>query len=52
MNDDNIYIILDVLSREYPYTYYLEMKTDRIRTDTDDIIFVFVFLVGFGSEYG
>jgi len=28
------------------------MKTDRIRTDIIDIIFVFVFLVEFGFEYG
>jgi hypothetical protein len=27
------------------------MKTDRIRTDITDIIFVFIFLVGFGFEY-
>jgi len=30
----------------------LQMKTDRIRTDITDIIFVFIFLVGFGFEYG
>ena len=28
------------------------MKTDRIRTDITDIIFVFIFLVGIGFEYG
>jgi len=28
------------------------MKTDRIRTDITDMIFVFIFLVGFGFEYG
>ena len=28
------------------------MKTDRIRTDIIDIIFVFIFLVRFGFEYG
>jgi len=28
------------------------MKTDRIRTDITDIIFVFIFLVGFGFKYG
>ena len=28
------------------------MKTDRIRTDITHIIFVFIFLVGFGFEYG
>ena len=28
------------------------MKTDRIRTDITDIIFVFIFLVGFEFEYG
>jgi hypothetical protein len=28
------------------------MKTDRIRTDNTDIIFVFIFLSGFGFEYG
>ena len=28
------------------------MKTDRIRTDIIDIIFVFIFLVGFRFEYG
>jgi len=30
----------------------LGMKTDRIRTDITDIIFVFIFLVGFEFEYG
>ena len=30
----------------------VEMKTDRIRTDIIDIIFVFIFLVEFGFEYG
>jgi hypothetical protein len=28
------------------------MKTDRKRTDITDIIFVFIFLVGFRFEYG
>ena len=28
------------------------MKTDRIRTNITDIIFVFIFLVGFIFEYG
>jgi len=28
------------------------MKTDRIRTDIINIIFVFIFLVEFGFEYG
>jgi hypothetical protein len=28
------------------------MKTDRIRMDITDIIFVFIFLVGFGFKYG
>jgi hypothetical protein len=28
------------------------MKTDRIRTDITDIVFVFVFMSGFGFEYG
>jgi len=28
------------------------MKTDRIRTDINDIIFVFIFVVGFGSKHG
>jgi hypothetical protein len=27
------------------------MKTDRIRTDITDIVFVFVFMSGFGFEY-
>ena len=31
---------------------HIEMKTDRIRTDNIDIIFVFIFLVEFGFEYG
>ena len=31
---------------------YLGMKTDRIRTDITDITFVFIFLSGFGFEYG
>jgi hypothetical protein len=30
----------------------LGMKTDRIRTDITDIVFVFVFMSGFGFEYG
>jgi hypothetical protein len=28
------------------------MKTDRIRTDITAIIFVFIFMSGFGFEYG
>ena len=28
------------------------MKTDRIRTDITNITFVFIFLSGFGFEYG
>jgi hypothetical protein len=31
---------------------YLGMKTDRIRTDMTDIVFVFIFMSGFGFEYG
>jgi hypothetical protein len=31
---------------------YLGMKTDRIRTDITDIVFVFIFMSGFGFEYG
>jgi hypothetical protein len=27
------------------------MKTDRIQTDITDIVFVFVFMSGFGFEY-
>ena len=30
----------------------LGMKTDRIRTDITNITFVFIFLSGFGFEYG
>jgi hypothetical protein len=30
----------------------LGMKTDRIRTDITDIVFVFIFMHGFGFEYG
>jgi hypothetical protein len=30
----------------------LWMKTDPIRTDNTDITFVFIFLSGFGFEYG
>ena len=30
----------------------LAMKTDRIRTNIIDIIFIFIFLVRFGFEYG
>jgi hypothetical protein len=30
----------------------LGMKTDRIRTDVTDIVFVFIFMSGFGFEYG
>jgi hypothetical protein len=28
------------------------MKTDRIQTDITDIVFVFIFMSGFGFEYG
>jgi hypothetical protein len=28
------------------------MKTDRIRTNITDIVFVFIFMSGFGFEYG
>jgi hypothetical protein len=28
------------------------MKTDRIRTDMTDIVFIFIFISGFGFEYG
>jgi hypothetical protein len=31
---------------------HLDMKTDRIRTDITDIVFVFIFMSGFGFEYG
>jgi hypothetical protein len=31
---------------------WLGMKTDRIRTNITDIIFVFIFMSGFGFEYG
>jgi hypothetical protein len=37
------------------YTIYppqVGMKTDRIRTDITDIVFVFIFMSGFGFEYG
>jgi hypothetical protein len=30
---------------------WLGMKTDRIRTDITDIVFVFIFMSGFGFEY-
>jgi hypothetical protein len=30
----------------------VEMKTDRIRTDITHIVFVFIFMSGFGFEYG
>jgi hypothetical protein len=33
-------------------TCQLGMKTDRIRTDITDIIFVFIFMSEFGFEYG
>jgi hypothetical protein len=33
------------------FVFSLGMKTDRIRTDTTDIIFVFIFMFGFGFEY-
>ena len=29
-----------------------QLRSDRIRTDITDIIFVFIFLSGFGFEYG
>ena len=32
--------------------FHLGMKMDRIWTDIIDIIFVFIFLIGFGFEYG
>ena len=32
--------------------YQAGMKTDRMRTHITDIIFVFIFLVRFGFEYG
>jgi hypothetical protein len=32
--------------------YFVGMKTDRIRTDITDIVFVFVFMSGFRFEYG
>jgi hypothetical protein len=31
---------------------WVGMKTDRIRTDITDIVFVFIFMSGFGFEYG
>jgi hypothetical protein len=31
---------------------WLGMKTDRIRMDITDIVFVFIFMSGFGFEYG
>ena len=31
---------------------WVGMKTDQIRTDITDITFVFIFLLGFGFEYG
>jgi hypothetical protein len=34
------------------YEICVGMKTDRIRTDITDIVFVFVFMSGFGFEYG
>jgi hypothetical protein len=34
------------------YAPLLGMKTDRIRTDITDIVFVFIFMSGFGFEYG
>jgi hypothetical protein len=36
----------------YTRHLYSGMKTDRIRTDITDIIFVFIFISGFGFEYG
>jgi len=36
----------------YLNSHELGMKTDRIRTDIIDTIFVFIFLVEFGFEYG
>jgi hypothetical protein len=30
----------------------VEMKTDQIRTDITDIVFVFIFMFEFGFEYG
>lgn len=37
---------------EETYEMQIGMKTDRIRTDITDITFVFIFLSGFGFEYG
>jgi hypothetical protein len=34
-----------------PYSF-LGMKTDQIRTDITHIVFVFIFMSGFGFEYG
>jgi len=39
----------------YVYAFFecvVGMKTDRIRTNIIDIIFVFIFLIEFGFEYG
>jgi hypothetical protein len=34
------------------YAWCVGMKTDRIRTNITDIVFVFIFISGFGFEYG
>jgi hypothetical protein len=31
---------------------HIGMKTDRIQTDITDIVFVFIFMSGFGFKYG
>ena len=42
----------NMIYRNMLHYFLVGMKTDRIRTDITDIIFVFTFLVGFGFEYG
>jgi hypothetical protein len=41
-----------IFSSDAPPLLSSGMKTDRIRTDITDIVFVFVFMSGFGFEYG
>ena len=44
-----MYFLLD---RNVLGAFLVGMKTDRIRTDIIDIIFVFIFLIEFIFEYG
>jgi hypothetical protein len=46
---NNVAPNLKLLYQEWPF---VGMKTDRIRTDITDIVFVFIFMSGFRFKYG